>query len=108
MARRRVVWAPIALSDLQQIVQFIGRNDREIAKEFAKRVHLQARKLANFPEGARSVPESREPNCREIFIGNYRLVYLVGPGTVTIVGFFHGGRLIKNLLRQSGRKPAES
>lgn len=103
MARRRVAWAQLALADLQQVIQFIGRNDRDIALEFAKRVHQQARKLANFPEGARLVPESNEPNCREIFIGNYRLIYLVTPEVVTIVGFFHGGRQIKRLLRQSGR-----
>lgn len=103
MARRRVAWTQLALADLQQVVQFIGRNDRDIALEFAKRVHQQARKLANFPEGARLVPESNEPNCREIFIGNYRLIYLVTPEVVTIVGFFHGGRQIKRLLRQSGR-----
>ena len=103
MARRRVAWAQLALADLQQVVQFIGRNDRNIAREFAKRVQQQARKLADFPEGARLVPESNQPNCREIFIGNYRLIYLVTPEVVTIVGFFHGGRLIKRLFRQSGR-----
>lgn len=108
MARRRVTWAPLALSDLQQVVQFLGRNDRDIAKAFAKRVYQQARDLASFPEGARIVPESQEPNCREIFIGSYRLVYLVTVTSVTIVGFFHGGRQIKRLLRQSGRDPQSS
>lgn len=103
MARRRVAWAPLALADLQQVVQFIGRNDRDIAVAFAKRVYQQARRLADFPEGARKVPESRDPNCREIFIGNYRLIFLVSPEKVTIVAFLHGGRQIKRLLRQSGR-----
>lgn len=104
MARRRVAWAPIALADLKQVVQFIGRNDRDFAKEFGKRVHQQARKLANFPEGARLVPESDDSTCREIFVGNYRLIYLVAADIVTIIAFFHGGRQIKRMLRQSGRE----
>ncbi|HMP07338.1 MAG TPA: type II toxin-antitoxin system RelE/ParE family toxin [Lacipirellulaceae bacterium] len=46
-----------------------------------------------FPEAGRIVPELDRADVREVLIGSYRIVYLVGSDVVHILTVFHGARL---------------
>lgn len=39
------------------------------------------------------VPELQRPDVREVIVGSYRVVYLVGPSVVHVLTVFHGARL---------------
>ena len=43
-------------------------------------------------ERGRIVPELEDPSIREVFIGNYRLLYEVAPAEVSILAILHGAR----------------
>lgn len=53
--------------------------------------------LNEFSERGRVVPEIGNPNIREIFIKEYRLIYRIEESRVVILGLIHGKRDLKAL-----------
>ena len=87
-----VRWTPQALDDLEAICLFIGRDAPSVAAVFAQRAFDATDRLADFPESGRIVPEMNDPSLREIFLGNYRLIYRLRSGDVQILTVHHGAR----------------
>ncbi|MEO8453322.1 MAG: type II toxin-antitoxin system RelE/ParE family toxin [Gemmatimonadota bacterium] len=50
-------------------------------------------RIAQFPESGRIVPELQRAEIRDVIVGSYRIVYLVGADVVHILTVFHGARL---------------
>lgn len=48
-----------------------------------------SRRLADFPESGRSVPEFADPALRELLVSSYRVLYRVGEAVVTIAAVIH-------------------
>ncbi len=61
-----LVWSPIALDDLHDIVVFIARDNPDRAMSFGYELILQTERLREFPELGREVHEYQNPNFREI------------------------------------------
>jgi plasmid stabilization system protein ParE len=55
--------------------------------------------LAIFAERGRVVPESNDPNIREVFVFRYRLMYEIHDERVIIVAFLHAARDVTALRR---------
>jgi plasmid stabilization system protein ParE len=90
----RIEWSEQALSDVQEIHGFIGRDSPIFAELFIDRVVEALEQLADFPESGRVVPEFARPDLRELIRGSYRIVYHVGRDAVSIVTVFHTARLL--------------
>ena len=70
-----LVWSPIALDDLHDIVVFIARDNPDRAMSFGYELILQTEGLREFPEFGRVVPEYKNSRIREIIFRPYRIVY---------------------------------
>ncbi len=53
--------------------------------------------LGILSERGRVVPELNDELIRELFIRNYRLIYLVVGNEVRIIGLIHGARDLANM-----------
>jgi toxin ParE1/3/4 len=53
--------------------------------------------VRTFPFSARMVPEFEDPNRRETFVYEYRLMYRVEPMHIEILRVVHGRRLLSNV-----------
>ncbi|MGD1104265.1 MAG: type II toxin-antitoxin system RelE/ParE family toxin [Terriglobia bacterium] len=89
---RRVIWTETAWGDLEQIAQYISRDSAHYAAAFAREVRDASRSLSRFAGRGRIVPELGQPDIREIFVRNYRLVYSLSGETLHILGLIHGAR----------------
>ncbi len=58
--------------------------------------------VASFPRMGRGVPEFGEDELREVIVGNYRIVYVIEEGTVSVVSVFHAAMDVAARLRQRG------
>ena len=76
----KLVWSPIALDDLHDIVVFIARDNRDRAMSFGYELISQTDRLQEFPEFGRVVPEYQDHNMREIIFRPYRIVYRINHG----------------------------
>ena len=100
---RRIVWTETAWADLEEIVHYISNDSVRYAAAVAREVRDASRSLSHFAQRGRVVPELGRPDIREIFIRNYRLVYLCEAESVHILGIVHGARDLASLWVRENR-----
>ena len=87
-----VEWAEPAVSDLEGIRDFIGRDSKHYATRFVEKVVEAVENLDKFPKIGRSVPEVEEENIRELLLHSYRIIYRVETHRISILTVIHGAR----------------
>ncbi len=91
-----LIWGEVALSDLENIFDYIARDSHQYARHQVERIHQIAERLLLFPESGRHVPEFPHLPHREILVDNYRLIYRYAADSerIFIVTVMHGRRLL--------------
>jgi toxin ParE1/3/4 len=89
---RRVVWLPLAVQRVTQIAHHIARDRPRAATTWVDAVFAAVTPLAQFPEAGRAVPEVGREEIREVFHGEYRIVYKVEARRVAVLTVRHGRR----------------
>lgn len=101
---RKIAWSFHATDDLQALTEFIGKDSVFYAVAFAQEIMEASRSLKDFSDRGRIVPEFDNPNIRELFIKEYRLIYLVEETRVVILGLIHGRRNLNRLWKKGKRE----
>jgi len=93
----KVVLGRVALRDLQNIRDFIARDNPAAATSFCRRLLDRARALREFPDRGGHLKE--RPGARFSVVGSYLIVYRVdhAAATVRILCFWHGARERRHL-----------
>jgi len=95
MKKYPVIWTPQAKRDLRRIKSYIARDSPSAAKAFIRRIQERARKIGVMPTAGSPVLEATTPDIREIFVGNYRIIYQVRTDDVRILVAMHGAQLLQ-------------
>ena len=101
---RKVNWAYEATTDLEALAEYIARDSAFYASAFVQEIRDASRSLNEFSERGRIVPELGNPNIRELFVREYRLIYSIKESRVVILGLIHGKRDLKRLWKREKRK----
>lgn len=90
----QVALSPAARRDLKSIVRYISLDSPDRAVRFGQFLVSNTKRLSEFPEFGRIVPEFDDPAIREIVVRSYRVIYRVDHGDcrVDVVRFWHGAR----------------
>jgi addiction module RelE/StbE family toxin len=91
----KIFWTKEALLRLQEIEDYISRDNPIVAIEFVDKLISLAETIIDNPERGRIVPELSLENIRELLHRNYRIVYLVKKNSVDILTVFEGHQLLK-------------
>lgn len=100
---KTVKWTEAAWLDLEAAADFISKDSKYYAAAFVREIREAARSLRYFPERGAIVTEFDDPDIREIYIRNYRLIYQVTTKKVFILGFIQGARNLAALWKREGR-----
>jgi plasmid stabilization system protein ParE len=87
-----VRWSDGAELDLYEIGDYIALDDPIAAERWIDRLRDRARRAALMPNGGRRVPEIDEEDVREVFLGNYRIVYRIESGGIMVLAVLEGHR----------------
>ena len=90
----KVLWSPEALEDLEALTAYIAASNVAAAIATGRAILQKTRRIPLNPQAGRVVPERNEPHIREVFHGNYRIIYRL-PHTgrhVEIMRIWHGAR----------------
>jgi toxin ParE1/3/4 len=80
-----VIWSDYAEDDVQKIAAYISAEDSvPSAVGVITGIITATKRLADFPYSGRIVPRFKNPELREIFIYDYRIVYRIFPEHVEI------------------------
>ena len=90
----RIALAPSARGDLRDIVRYISLDSPDRAIAFGQFLVGSIRRLGDFPEMGRIVPEFDDPAIREIVVRTYRVIYRLDLGArrVEVIRFWHAAR----------------
>ncbi|MEW6196750.1 MAG: type II toxin-antitoxin system RelE/ParE family toxin [Bacteroidota bacterium] len=91
----KLLWAKEALIRLQEIEEYISKDNPVVAIKFVDKLISAAETITANPEKGRIVPELSLENIRELLFGNYRIVYLIKQNSINILTVFEGHQLLK-------------
>ena len=81
----KILWTKEALLRLQEIEDYISKDNPAVAIEFVDKLITVAETLTDNPEVGRVVPELSLEKIRELLYKNYRIVYLIKKGSIDIL-----------------------
>ena len=84
----KIFWTKEALLRLQEIEEYISRDNPIGAIEFVDKLITVAETIIDNPQKGRIVPELSFENIRELLYQNYRIVYLVKKNSADILTVF--------------------
>ena len=88
-------FAPSARTRFLSGLSYIRRDKPSAATSFRDRTEKKLRRLEDFPESGRTIPEFPELPYREVIISPYRFFYKIKADVVWIVAVWHGAQLPK-------------
>lgn len=88
MGLQKVVWTKKGNNDLDSIFNFIFLDSEKHAFLFINEIKREVDNLIYFPKKGRKISESNK-NYREIFIGNYRVLYFLIDEEIIILRVIH-------------------
>ena len=91
----KVIWTEGALKDLDEIADYIAKENPDAANRLVRRIFDRVDLLETFPEVGRWVPEFAERVHRELVVAPCRVVYRIERGGVFIELVIRGERLMR-------------
>lgn len=90
----KIEWAEPAVTDLESIREYIGKDSEYYAARFISRIIVAVERLTHSPEMGRRVPEAeeKEGNIRELLFRNYRIMYRAEPQRILVLTIIHAAR----------------
>ncbi|MDY0376255.1 MAG: type II toxin-antitoxin system RelE/ParE family toxin [Desulfobacterium sp.] len=89
------MFTPSARTQFLSALSYIYNDKPSAAVNFKNRVEKTLRRLEDFPESGRIIPEFPELSYREVIISPYRFFYRIKADTIWIIAVWHGAQLPK-------------
>jgi toxin ParE1/3/4 len=88
----RVRFTPTGRAQFLAALAYIRRENPTAAARFRQRAEQALRRLEQFPESGRVVPEFPDLPYREVIVSPYRFFYRIAEATVWVVAVWHGAQ----------------
>ena len=89
----RVKFLLSAMEDMRSIKAYIGTDNPQAAIRIIKKIRASVKHLEEFPNSGRIIPESNNPQLREVIVSNYRVMYQISSSSINIFAVYEGHRL---------------
>jgi toxin ParE1/3/4 len=89
--------------DLIEIIEFISRDRPTAARKLGREILVAGKRISRHPRLGQLVPELRDQGiseCRQIFVGPYRILYDIQPESIDILAVLDGRRDAGTILFQ--------
>ena len=71
----KIYWSPLAVESLEEIYEYISNDNVAAAQNLIENIFDKVESLADNSERGRIVPELYREDVRELFEGEYRIIY---------------------------------
>lgn len=89
----KLVWTELSREDLKEIFDYIAEDSKRYASITVNKIYNRAQDIIDNRYAGRIVPELSTKEIREVFMGNYRIVYkIVSDHRVDIIRIYHSAR----------------
>ncbi|HDH31482.1 MAG TPA: type II toxin-antitoxin system RelE/ParE family toxin [Candidatus Wolfebacteria bacterium] len=90
----KIIWSPLALERIKEISEYISRDNLSAAENWVLTIFEKVKKLQDFPQIGRVVPEVERHEIRELIYGKYRILYRISEDFISILTVRHGRQLL--------------
>lgn len=91
----KIFWTNQATIDLKNIYNFIAEDSIKFAELTRFAIINKTQNIKTFLKVGRIVPEYGSKNIREVFYGNYRIIYEIKQKNAYITTVFHSNKLLE-------------
>jgi addiction module RelE/StbE family toxin len=95
----KVIWTPRAQRRLQDIQERIAEDQPLNAIRFVERLLSRGEQIGDQPRSGRVVPEYQRETIREVFEGDYRIIYRIRSQQVDVLSVRHGAQRLASQKR---------
>ncbi len=81
----KIIWSPLSVERLEEIFGYISIDNHSAAKKFVDKIFSKVETLAEYPQRGRKVPEANREEIREVFLGEYKIIYRVEKSKIIIL-----------------------
>jgi len=81
----KIFWSPLAVERLEDVYEYIAFDNKLAAQKLVERTFKKVETLSKNPERGRKVPETNRDEIREVFEGEYRIIYRIESKKVSIL-----------------------
>lgn len=89
----KVRFYPTAKKQFRAAIAYIWRDDPRAALAFRQKAEKSLRRLEDYPDSGRKLPEFPELPYREVIVTPYRFFYRVEGQFVYVVAVWHGAQI---------------
>ena len=93
----KVEFSPTALLDLEDIADYIAKDNPIAAEQWVDKLVAAAEKVASHPRSGRVVPEVEDSKMREVIVGDYRVIYRVEEKRLLVLTVIEGHRQLRGV-----------
>jgi len=86
----KIIWSPLAIDRVSEIAEYIALDNPVAAEKWVDDIFDSVKRLKQFPNSGRIIPELQLEDFREIIFGNYRVIYRMEKNKVSILTVRHG------------------
>ena len=106
----RLIWAEPALSDLEEIAEYIALDNPPAAKRYVRKAFAAVERLKRYPNSGKRLVELPESTYRELVVPPCRLFHRVEADRVIILHVMRSERLLRSYLldQRAGPTPVPS
>ena len=97
----QIIWTEPALEDLNEIAEYIALDKPNAAKWLVAEVFSKIKRLENFPESGRKLPELKETRYREVIIPPCRVFYRIEEEKVFILYVMRSERKLRKFILEA-------
>jgi len=90
----KIIWSPLAHQRINEIADYIATDSLAAAEKWVNSIYDSVIRLKDFPKSGRLVPEVEKDDIREIFLGNYRIIYGIEERQIKILTVRHGKQIL--------------
>lgn len=92
----KIVWTELSTADLQEIFEYIAKDSTHYASITVNKIYNRTQDIKDNPRLGRIVPEINVNTIREVFSGNYRIIYKIrNDYQLDILRVYHSARLLR-------------
>jgi addiction module RelE/StbE family toxin len=73
----KIFWSPLSVNRLEEIFEYISKDNSSAAQKMIEKIFKKVETLSDYPNRGRKVPEAKREEIREVFLGEYRIIYRV-------------------------------
>jgi toxin ParE1/3/4 len=90
----KIIWSPLAIQKISEYADIIALDKPMVVKKWTEEIFDSVQRVSDLPYSGKLVPEIKRDEIREVFNGNYRIIYKISSDAIHVLTVRHRRQLL--------------